>query len=196
VQGLVAAEAARMSLEEEVNQSVSRAVSLAEAAEAASAGADEDGKEDDRDLATLAPPAAETVAAGTAAPQRVEDDHQPFPRRSGLGGRPGMHAAQEPAPDPFDGPVPVGGGMMPPGGGRGPNGRQGTTPPPPPSLADRASRFGGPQDGPPRPSLPLPSGAPISGLGDPTADREPKREQPNRTGLIDPDEPTEGIRLL
>jgi cell division septum initiation protein DivIVA len=198
VQGLVAAEAARMSLEEEVNQSVSRAVSLAEAAEAASAGAaDEDGKEDDRDLATLAPPAAETVAAGTAAPQRGDDDHQPFPRRSGLGGRPGMHAAQEPAPDPFDGPVPVGGGMMPPGGGRGPNGRQGTTPPPPPSLADRASRFGGgPQDGPPRPSLPLPSGAPISGLGDPTADREPKRELPNRTGLIDPDEPTEGIRLL
>ena len=39
VQGLVAAEAARMSLEEEVNQSVSRAVSLAEAAEAANAGA-------------------------------------------------------------------------------------------------------------------------------------------------------------
>ena len=37
VQGLVAAEAARMSLEEEVNQSVSRAVSLAEAADAAAA---------------------------------------------------------------------------------------------------------------------------------------------------------------
>src|ERR1700691_5882636 len=37
VQGLVAAEAARMSLEEEVNQSVSRAVSLAEAADAANA---------------------------------------------------------------------------------------------------------------------------------------------------------------
>ena len=195
VQGLVAAEAARMSLEEEVNQSVSRAVSLAEAADAADAGADDDSQEDDRDLAMLAPPAAETVAAG-AAPQRGEDERQPFPRRSGLGGRPGMHAAQEPAPDPFDGPVPVGGGMMPPGGGRGPAGRQGTTPPPPPSLADRASRFGGPQDGPPRPSLPLPSGAPVSGLGDPMADRETKRELPNRTGLIDPDEPTEGIRML
>jgi cell division septum initiation protein DivIVA len=196
VQGLVAAEAARMSLEEEVNQSVSRAVSQAEAAEAANAGADEDSHEDDRDLAMLAPPAAETVTAGAAAPQRGEDDRQPFPRRSGLGGRPGMHAAQEPAPDPFDGPVPVGGGMLPPGGGRGPAGRQGTTPPPPPSLADRASRFGGPQDGQPRPSLPLPSGAPVSGLGDPMADRETKREQPNRTGLIDPDEPTEGIRML
>jgi cell division septum initiation protein DivIVA len=195
VQGLVAAEAARMSLEEEVNQSVSRAVGLAEAADAADAGADDDSQEDDRDLAMLAPPAAETVAAG-AAPQRGEDERQPFPRRSGLGGRPGMHAAQEPAADPFDGPVPVGGGMMPPGGGRGPAGRQGTTPPPPPSLADRASRFGGPQDGPPRPSLPLPSGAPVSGLGDPMADRETKRELPNRTGLIDPDEPTEGIRML
>src|ERR1700761_8498940 len=40
VQGLVAAEAARMSLEEEVNQSVSRAVSLAEAADAAAAAAE------------------------------------------------------------------------------------------------------------------------------------------------------------
>ena len=196
VQGLVAAEAARMSLEEEVNQSVSRAVSLAEAAEAANAGAADDKQEDDRDLAMLAPPAPETVAAGAAAPQRGEDDRQPFPRRSGLGGRPGMHAAQDAAPDPFDGPVPVGGGMMPPGGGRGPGGRQGTTPPPPPSLADRASRFGAPQDGPPRPSLPMPSGNPVPGLGDPVADREVKREQPGRTGLIDPDEPTEGIRML
>ncbi len=86
--------------------------------------------------------------------------------------------------------------MMPPGGGRGPGGRQGTTPPPPPSLADRASRFGGPQDGPPRPSLPMPSGNPVPGLGDPVADREVKREQPSRTSLIDPDEPTEGIRML
>jgi cell division septum initiation protein DivIVA len=197
VQGLVAAEAARMSLEEEVNQSVSRAVSLAEAAEAANAGADDDKPQDDRDLAMLAPPAPETVAAGAAAPQRGEDDRQPFPRRSGLGGRPGMHAAQDAAPDPFDGPVPVGGGMMPPGAGRGPAGRQGTTPPPPPSLADRASRFGGPQDGPPRPSLPMPSGNPVPGLGDPVADHEVKREQqPRRTGLIDPDEPTEGIRML
>jgi len=36
----------------------------------------------------------------------------------------------------------------------------------------------------------------VAGLGDPMADREVKREQPNRPGLIDPDEPTEGIRLL
>jgi cell division septum initiation protein DivIVA len=199
VQGLVAAEAARMSLEEEVNQSVSRAVSLAEAADAANAGAEDDSQaDDDMDLSMLAPPAAETVATGAAAPQRGEDERPPFPSRSGLGGRPGMHAAQEPALDPFEGPVPVGGGMMSPGSGpgRGPGGRQGTTPPPPPSLADRASRFGGPQDGQLRPSLPMPSGAPVSGLGDPLADRDAKREQPGRTGLIDPDEPTEGIRLL
>jgi cell division septum initiation protein DivIVA len=193
VQGLVAAEAARMSLEEEVNQSVSRAVSLAEAA---NAGTEDDSLDDDLDLALLAPPAPETVAAGAGAPQRAEDDRQPFPARPGLGGRPGMHAAQEPAHDPFEGPLPVGGGMLPPGGGRGPAGRQGTTPPPPPSLADRASRFGGPQDGPARPSLPMPSGAPVSGIGDPLADPQIKREQPGRTGLIDPDEPTEGIRLL
>jgi cell division septum initiation protein DivIVA len=198
VQGLVAAEAARMSLEEEVNQSVSRAVSLAEAEDAANAAADDDKQADDRDLAQLAPPAPETVAAGAAAPQRGDDDRQPFPSRAGLGGRPGVHAAQEPPFDPFEGPVPVGGGMAAPGG-RGPAGRQGT-PPPPPSLADRASRFGAPQDGPPRSSLPIPSGAPVTGLGDPLADREVKREakrdQPHRTGLIDPDEPTEGIRML
>ena len=65
VQGLVAAEAARMSLEEEVNQSVSKAVSLAEAADSG------DGKDaDDLDLALLAPPAPETVAVGTPAPPR------------------------------------------------------------------------------------------------------------------------------
>ena len=68
------------------------------------------------------------------------------------------------------------------------------------TQSDRASRFGGPQDGPPRSSLPMPSGPPVTGLGDPLADREVKREvkreQPNRTGLIDPDEPTEGIRML
>ena len=56
VQGLVAAEAARMSLEEEVNQSVSRAVSLAEAAEAAARTARTTA--DDLDLALLAPPGA------------------------------------------------------------------------------------------------------------------------------------------
>ena len=63
VQGLVAAEAARMSLEEEVNQSVSRAVSLAEAADAANAAADDDGSDGDAD-------AAMRRAAGPGAGQR------------------------------------------------------------------------------------------------------------------------------
>src|ERR1700689_4126831 len=52
VSSLVAAEAARMSLEEEVNQSVSRAVSLAEAADAAAAAAaapEDDNAGDDAD---------------------------------------------------------------------------------------------------------------------------------------------------
>jgi len=195
VQGLVAAEAARMSLEEEVNQSVSRAVSLAEAAEAANAAAADD-DDSDVDLAMLAPPAPETVAAGNPAPHRGEDDRSAFPNRPGMGGRPGMPpTAQEPVLDPYDGPVPAGSGMMSPGIDRGPAGRQRPTPPPP-SLADRASRYGAPQDGPQRPSLPMPSGAPVSGLGDPLTDREVKREQASRTSLIDPDEPTEGIRLL
>ena len=91
VQGLVAAEAARMSLEEEVNQSVSRAVSLAEAADAAAAAsaAPEDDRADsdnDRDLALLAPPAPETVTSGAVAPPRGEDV-RPMPGRPGLTGR-------------------------------------------------------------------------------------------------------------
>jgi cell division septum initiation protein DivIVA len=192
VQGLVAAEAARMSLEEEVNQSVSRAVSLAEAAEAASAPADDSNADGDADAAA---PAPEAVSAGNGAPPRGEDDRSPYPRRSGLGGRPAPQTAQEPAHEPFDGPLPAGNGMLPPGLGRGPAGRQGP-PPPPPSLADRASRFGAPEDGPQRSPLPMPSGAPVSGLGDPLADREIRREQARRTSIIDPDEPTEGIRLL
>jgi cell division septum initiation protein DivIVA len=195
VQGLVAAESARMSLEEEVNQSVSRAVSLAEAADAANAVVDDDGS-DDADLATHAPSAQEAASAGNAAPQRGDDDRSSFlPGRPGLGGRSGMPPAQEPAHEPYDGSVPAGNSMMSSGMGRGPAGRQGPTPPPP-SLSERASRYGAPQDGQQRPSLPMPSGAPVPGLGDPLADRESRRDQASRTNLIDPDEPTEGIRLL
>ena len=87
VQGLVAAEAARMSLEEEVNQSVSRAVSMAEAADAAAAAsAQEDDGPDSDELARLAPPAPDTVANGSVAPPRGEDG------RSALPGRPGLTA--------------------------------------------------------------------------------------------------------
>jgi cell division septum initiation protein DivIVA len=60
VQGLVAAEAARMSLEEEVAQSVSKAVGVADAADPAEAPKS--------DLARLAPPAPDTVANGSVAP--------------------------------------------------------------------------------------------------------------------------------
>jgi cell division septum initiation protein DivIVA len=195
VQGLVAAEAARMSLEEEVNQSVSRAVSLAEAADAANAAAEGAGSDGEADAAMPAPPAQEQTNAGNGAPQRGngapprgDDDRSPYPSRSGLGGRQGLQAPQEPPHEPFDGPVPA-------GLGRGPGGRQGP-PPPPPSLADRASRFSAPEEGPQRPSLPMPSGSPIPGLSDPLSDREVKRDQGRRPSLIDPDEPTEGIRLL
>ena len=63
-------------------------------------------------------------------------------------------------------------------------------------LPAEDSRFSAPDDGPQRPSLPMPSGAPVSGLSDPLTDREVKRDQARRSSLIDPDEPTEGIRLL
>ena len=196
VQGLVAAEAARMSLEEEVNQSVSRAVSLAEAADAAAAAAaavPEDGAdgEGDRDLALLAPPAPETVATGTVAPPRGEDIRPVGPGRPGLTGRLNPPVTDQDH-DPLDGMAPLGGLLPPPDAPRGPFGRPGATPPPPPLGTAPGRHGGGSQDGMPRPPMPLPSGAPVAGLGDPLADREPRRG----SGLIDPDEPTEGIRLL
>jgi cell division septum initiation protein DivIVA len=192
VQGLVAAEAARMSLEEEVNQSVSRTVGLAEAADAAaaaSAAPESEGAQGDkeRDLALLAPPAPETVATGTVAPPRSEDI-RPMPGRPGLTGRLNPPVS-DPDIDPLDGPAPAGSLLPPPDGQRGPFGRPGTTPPPPP-LGAGPGRLGGQQDNLPR--APMPSGAPASGLGDPLGDREPRPG----AGLIDPDEPTEGIRLL
>ena len=193
VQGLVAAEAARMSLEEEVNQSVSRAVSLAEAADAANAADEDDADDSEADAAIPAPSAPDMVSPGNGVPPRGADDERPYPGRPGLGGRMGLPTPPEPVHEAFDGPLPVGNGMN--GLGRGPAGRPGPTPPPP-SLADRATRFGAPEDGPQRPLPMPPSGSPIPGLGDPLSDREVKRDQPRRTGLIDPDEPTEGIRLL
>jgi cell division septum initiation protein DivIVA len=197
VQGLVAAEAARMSLEEEVNQSVSRAVSLAEAADAAAAaaaGAEGDGpdSDDERDLALLAPPAPETVASGTVAPPRSEDLRPMGPGRPGLTGR--LTPPQGQDLEPLDGPTSSSGGLLsPPDGQRSPFGRPGPTPPPP--LGTGAGRHSGPhsQEGIQRPSTATPGGMPlIPGLGDPLAEREPRPGN----GLIDPDEPTEGIRLL
>ncbi len=81
VQGLVAAEAARMSLEEEVNQTVTKAISLAEAADASGEPAGDDTPDPDLDLALLAPPAPETVAAGAGAPPRNGDGRTAQPGR-------------------------------------------------------------------------------------------------------------------
>jgi len=190
VQGLVAAEAARMSLEEEVNQSVSRAVSLAEAEDAA---ADDDhAQEDERDLSQLAPPAPETVAAGSVAPPRSEDLRPVAPGRPGLTSR-----LNPPAPETeyeLDGPVPVGGSLLsPPSGARGPAGRPSPAPQPPSLGANQGRLSGGPGDGLQRPQHAAPPEPMIPGFGsDPLADRDPR---PGR-GFIDPDEPTEGVRLL
>ncbi|TVZ01519.1 hypothetical protein EAS64_28880 [Trebonia kvetii] len=174
VQGLVAAEAARMSLEEEVNQSVSKAVGLAEAAEAAAAP-EEDGPQDDSDLAHMAPPPPETVANGSVAPPRGEDVRPPVPGRPGLTSRLGPPV---PDTDPIDG---------------APMGRPGPTPPPPMGSGHGPARMGaGPQDMAPRQPMPMPSGNPVSGLGDPFGS-----EMGRGNGFVDPDEPpTEGLRLL
>src|ERR1700761_1703146 len=193
VQGLVAAEAARMSLEEEVNQSVSRAVSLAEAADAAAAAAaepEDDGSvgEGARDLALLAPPAPETVSTGAVAPPRGEDMRPMMPGRPGLTGRLNPPVS-EPDRDAFDGTGPGGGLLQPPDAPRGPFGRPSPTPPP-----VGPGRHSSPQEGMPPPPAPMPgNSAPlIPGLGDPLGDRDIRPG----SGLIDPDEPTEGIRLL
>jgi cell division septum initiation protein DivIVA len=200
VQGLVAAEAARMSLEEEVNQTVTKAVSLAEAADAKEA--DDKGANSDTDLARLAPPAPETVAAGAAAPPRSGPDGRPAqPGRHS--GQPGRHESPG-ADSALDGPGGVP-GSTPPGPGRIPGGRPAGAPPAPsmPGAAGGSSRLGGSvPEGAPRPPIPMPSGSPVpprpgssvpgsptsaSGLGDGlAADREGKRD-PGRNGLADQD---------
>jgi len=178
VQGLVAAEAARMSLEEEVNQSVSRAVSLAEAADAAAAANEGDAKPGDPDLAHMAPPAPETVANGSVAPPRGEDIRPSVPGRPGLTSRLGP-PAPAPETDPIDG---------------APMGRPGPTPPPAGAGHGPARMGAGPQDMAPRQPLPMPSGNPVSGLGDPFGS---EMVRGNGHGPNDTDEPpTEGLRLL
>jgi hypothetical protein len=111
------------------------------------------------------------------------------PGRPGLTGRLNPPVADH-GRDPLADPAPVG-GLLPPETVRGAFGRPGANTPPPP-LGTGPGRHGGSQDGMQRPPMPLPSGAPVTGTGDPLADREPR----HGSGLIDPDEPTEGIRLL
>jgi cell division septum initiation protein DivIVA len=189
VQGLVAAEAARMSLEEEVNQQVSRTISLNEASEPneAAAAPDEDAKDDSLDLALLAPPAPETVATGSVAPPR-EDLRPALPGRPGLTSRLGPPPAEQ--DEPLDAAGPADDLLPPSGRGRGPVARPDTAPQPP--LGGTSGRYAGTQE---MPRASMPYGSPPSGgpLGDPLADH---REVNRGTGLIDPDEPTEGVRLL
>jgi cell division septum initiation protein DivIVA len=199
VQGLVAAEAARMSLEEEVNQTVTKAISLAEAADAKEA--DDKGPDSDLDLARLAPPAPDTVAAGAAAPPRSGPDGRPAQpgRHSGPAGR-----HEGPAADSaLDGPG-GGAGSTPPGPGRVPGGRPAGAPPAPsmpgaPGAPGGPSRLGGSvPEGAPRQPIPMPAGSPppprpgpsvpgsptpVSGLA---ADREGKPD-PGRNGRPDQD---------
>jgi cell division septum initiation protein DivIVA len=224
VQGLVAAEAARMSLEEEVNQQVAKAIALAEAQEqeqaaAAAVAAREDAPAAPRpadhpvDLGSLAPPAPETIANGTPAPARNGADSRP----AGGAPQPGRQPAGRPGPGLPD---------------SAPLGSQVVLPTPPPGLGS-ARRGTGADDGP---GLPLSSGAVSSGAvssgpsrhssalsggpgsgnplaagtaqrpgtlasgpgrGDPAdRDRDSLRDSGRSTGTIDPDEPTEGIRLM
>jgi cell division septum initiation protein DivIVA len=182
VQGLVAAENARMTLEEEVSAQAAKAIAIAEAADAEQAAnpgpTAPDGPNGSHPLAPrtngrgtpdedreLAPPAPETVASGMTVPGR------PL-------GRQGASLAGSPS---------HGGPALPP-------------PPSGPSVP------GLPLPGmPPRHSAPVPGGQPHPGgpVGYPQdreqlrdSLRDPLRESLRSTGTIDPDEPTEGIRLM
>jgi cell division septum initiation protein DivIVA len=204
VQGLVAAEAARMSLEEEVAQSVTKAVSMAEAAEPGPADGNGDANPD-MDLALLAPPAPETVATGAAAPPRNGAD-----AGLGLSARPGP-AGRPAAPgsDPLAGRQGPPAGGMPPASGRLPMGRPAGIQPPPP-MPSGPARLGPPsQEGPQRPPAPMPmpngptrpgpvpGGAPSApGRGDGLpADQEGGKRDAGRPPYTDPDEPTDGMRM-
>ena len=216
VQGLVAAETGRMSLEEEVNHTVSKTLSMAEAADAGEGNGD-------LDLARLAPPAPETAAVGTAAPPRDVPDGRPAqpprtpqppsqqPPSQQPVSQPPLSQPRQPgrhAPTASGGSVPSsapGGSGSPAGApatgtGRARGGGSGA-----PSMPDGPARPGtmSGSDSTPRAPIPMPSGSPRpgpaapgtppSGASRPSA-RDDKQE-PGR-GLIDPDEPTEGLRLM
>jgi cell division septum initiation protein DivIVA len=213
VQGLVAAEAARMSLEEEVNQQAAKAIAQAQAQEEAApeapreeapAAAQSAGRP--ADLGSLAPPAPDTIANGAPASPR----HGADPRSS----QPGRKPAGRPGPGLPDS-SPLGGHSLPPAvppGLGSPRPRPGTEPDGPgmPPLPG-APRSGPALSGDPLSGAPLPSGAPVrpstfppasplpSGQprGDSlTRDRDPLADPPRTTGTIDPDEPTEGLRIV
>jgi cell division septum initiation protein DivIVA len=229
VQGLVAAEAARMSLEEEVNQSVAGSLSAAAAAETGGGDRDEPGRDIDRDLAALAPPPGPgTMPNGDGPPAvsgmafRNGPALPPAGENGNLSNRP-LPAGQD---SPFGGPDvpfdPFGSPMT----GRI-QGEEGIAPqlPPPPPMPRRLSAP--PEDGQRGEPLPMPSGSPRHGApvnpglqGEDTSDSDGPRggipgpgngvlgrvrnvladyDGPGDNGaggLIDPDEPTEGVRLV
>jgi cell division septum initiation protein DivIVA len=236
VQGLVAAEAARMSLEEEVNQTATRTMSLADAADANASAGDavpsdlagdsvpaqfdsaqfdqaqfdstqfDRGQHDaDRDLATLAPPAPETVSTGSVAPPFGEEARAPMPTRQGMTGRLnplapddefGQRGIPMSAGPMFADNAPDGAGGLPPQEivPRGPFGLPLPTPQSP--LGDETAPFGGAdqEEDSYRPAAPRPGSTPfIPGFSsEPLPEREPRRNG----GFTDPENPTEGIRLL
>ncbi|HTU75302.1 MAG TPA: hypothetical protein VMG38_17445 [Trebonia sp.] len=183
VQGLVAAENARMTLEEEVNAQASKAIAMAEAADAAEQVAGAKGQVakpgDDltpADLALLAPPAAETVSNGAPAPGRHGGPVRLTPTPDA------PPAAGPPAPPPPAMTQPFPGGFPPPMPPRPVNqglGGQALVGPP----------LGGPSR--PGPAMPPPPPGPQQ-----ERDFDPLRDPFPGTGAIDPDEPTEGIRLM
>ena len=203
VQGLVAAEAARMSLEEEVNQSVSRAVSLAEAADAANAAAERRRHRRRRgpgDARAARRP--ETVAGGNPAPPRGAQHDRARRSRQPVAawvGRPRLQPPPEPAARPAaTGPCrrrrahdrqPAPGRARPGASRARPRRRPRWRPGRAGRRAGRTARSGR--------SLPMPRRAarsPAWAIRSATARSSGTR--PRRTSLIDPDEPTEGMRLL
>ncbi|MGH3169249.1 MAG: hypothetical protein ACRDN0_25635 [Trebonia sp.] len=231
VQGLVAAESARMSLEEEVNQSVAGSLSAASAAEAGDEH-DEPGRDIDRDLAALAPPLPPAPGADGAPqggmPFRNEPGLPPasegpaFAGRSLPAGQDSPFGGPDKPFDPFASPMP--GRML---------AEDSITPqlPPPPPMPRRLTaqaediQRGEPLAMPPGssrlgPAIPLGHGAQEEDMsesddgahgGTPgTGNEVPGRVRDvladydgpqdnghgNPNGMIDPDEPTEGIRLV
>jgi cell division septum initiation protein DivIVA len=256
VQDLVAAENARMTLEEEVSAQAAKTMAMANAAgleQAATAG-DVFAPAGEADLALLAPPAPETVASGVpaladpaggrrgaplaeapalgspahAAPPRGAESRGTASRSAeSRGAEPNgapAHAAPLPAAPapagPLGGPAPGGSGSRPDGRGSGGQHRAGNAMAGhglPPSAASPSLPVFPPPGPGPRSPIAMPGGTVLPsraagreqdddlgrdrdfGRGrdfDRDRDFDPLRDPIQTTGTIDPDEPTEGIRLM
>lgn len=234
VQGLVAAEAERMSLEEEVNEAVAGSLS----ADTNAGDHDQPGRDIDRDLDALAPPplsAAEGMPSdpgtrnGPALPPSGED--ATIASRSLPAGPDSRFGGPDASFDPFgDHDVPFPGSLA----GRGKAGEDNPGPrlPPPPPMPRRLAAP--PEDVPRGGPIAMPSGSPRPGPAIPLGPGSPGDDRPDTGGgparrdmpgpgngllgrvadvppgydgrqgkgrggpggLIDPDEPTEGVRLV